>query len=64
MNDEQRAPMFYLSLGLVAGNLMDKAFFLSLLQPIKAGSVNPEYVRLVRDRLAIALDEANRDPTP
>jgi hypothetical protein len=57
-DDSQRA-MFYLSLGVVAGSLMEKDRFLALVQALRAGDVNPAYVLLVREKLDRALEAAS-----
>lgn len=57
MTDE-RAANLYLSLGMIAGTLMDAAAMADLVQAMRTRDVNPYYVRLVRDKLTQAIDDA------
>jgi hypothetical protein len=56
-SEGQRA-MFYLSLGIVSGSLMERSRFEALVQALRAGDINPAYVLLVREKLSRALEAA------
>jgi len=59
-DDDNHMARLYLSLGIVAGSLMEKDRMLSLIQALRAGDIHADYVRVVRDKLAQALDEAGK----
>jgi len=56
-SNERRA-YFYLSLGMVAGSLVDDVLMDALINALKMGDIRGDYVRLVRDKLTRALDAA------
>jgi hypothetical protein len=62
--EDERAAMFYLSLGIVMGSLMDEKLRAGLVDGMRSGGVNPYYVRRVRDGLTAALDAAGEGAAP
>lgn len=60
MTDE-RAANLYLSLGMIAGTLMDAATMGDFIQAMRTRDLNPYYVRMVRDQLTKAIEDAT-DP--
>ena len=61
MNDAQAAN-FYLSMGIVAATLIDPEAVADLALTLREGSLHIDYVRLVRDKLTQAIDDAAELP--
>ena len=55
---KERQAYFYLSLGMLAGSLVNDVLMDDLINALKNGDIRSDYVRLVRDKLASALDAA------
>ncbi len=58
MNIEDNHALLCMCLGTIAGILLAPEGHARLVQSLKAGNLDAEYVRLVRDKLALALEAA------
>lgn len=64
MSDEHTLARALLSMGYVAGSLSAPAIFMTLVEHLQNGELEPDYVVFLRDTLTRALQLSGVEPMP